>query len=160
MTSIVKAIDSILINLISNEANQKGLSLLQKLRFFLFRRGLAKEINQYIITHDGSILTSGRFERYLNQYHIVQRILTHVSGCDESVSEEHFIKSLLQLFDESGITPGGKTLEAKAEVADFLYFLYGRIEFYYTSQLNLNERIILSKTLAAHKENIGNNRRE
>lgn len=152
MTSIVKAIDSILINLISNEANKKGLSLLQKLRFFLFRRGLAKEINQYIITHDGSILTSGRFERYLNQYHIVQRILTHVSGCDESVSEEHFIKSLLQLFDESGITPGGKTLEAKAEVADFLYFLYGRIEFYYTSQLNLNERIILSKTLAAHKE--------
>ena len=152
MSTFADNVASIVINVISNDVFQGKENIVVKLRIFFFRQNLSKEIQNYINNHDGSALTTGTFENFMERYHIAERIFSHVAGNSESITKKAFLEKLIIIFNNSGYKNPHNSFVDHAQIYNFTEFLYSRIDHFFRSKLTDNERYILQKILISKEE--------
>ncbi len=95
---VFNVVTSIIINLFSNQLYDGKVTICERIRLRRFRKKLIKWTRQYINRHDGTVLTTGDFETFLKQYHLIENIFNYVSDTKNNISKEKFIKDQINLF--------------------------------------------------------------
>jgi len=152
MSAFADNVTSLVLNIISNDVFRGKENIIVKLRAFFFRRNLSKDIQNYIKTHDGSVLTTGIFENFMERYHIVEKIFSHVAGSGESITKKAFLEKLVVLFKSSGCKKPHNSFADYAEIYSFTEFLYSRIDNIFRGNLSENERYMLHVNLTSKEE--------
>lgn len=122
------------LNILSDLMYEKGVGLLQRLRLRLRLRKIKKWTKTYIINHDGSILTTGDFERFITNYHPLERIVSSVSEGKDKKTKESLIRDIIQRFDEA-CDRKSSAIE-QSEINDFFSMYYDKIDLLYSGLLS------------------------
>lgn len=157
MNGITNLIGSIVSSVFSGVLDKGIESITFKIKKWRFVRMIKTWVREYINSHDGTILTSGSFERFLKYYHPIEKMFSAISSTDETTTTRKcFVEGQVSIFFENCVEKQGNTPENRSEVAGFLDQFYGRISYFYRSSLKESERIILSSILSSNKEVMGN----
>lgn len=153
MGSIEKLVNEIL-NSILPPAVEAGIkSFRDKIRKRCLIKKITVLVRAYINDRDGTILTTGAFERYLNYYHPIEKILALTEATDETVkSKEKFIEDQVHVFFENCVEKEQNAPDNRRAFEDFLSQFYDIIFAYYRSSLTKNEKFLLSSVRSDYKE--------
>ena len=143
---MVTLIETIILNVLSNEALQAKGTFVNRMRIYRYRKSLVKKVREYINSHDGTILTTGAFERFLQYSKPIERIFGHVVSTHEKTSKERFIEEEIRIFTDS--YRDGKKLSPIDidELHSFFEFCYDLIERFCGSLLLTDgQKMVLSQ---------------
>ena len=154
---MVRLIETIILNVLSNEIFLKNKSCFGKLRMRKHKNVLLKQIREYMNSHDGTIITSGEFDRFLQYSKPVEKILGHVTNAQDALSKEGFIDEQINSFANQ--YSDGKKLSPidRMELFSFFDFCYSSFDHFCRSLLLSDEQkltisLLMSK-IASLKEN-------
>ena len=100
---------NIIINVISSEIFDYKPGIIQKIRFSKFKKRLHSFINEFFEKNDGTVITTGRFAHFFENYHVTQSALDVVLDTDNKVvGEKEYVEDLLSKFKDSHIEPEDK----------------------------------------------------
>lgn len=131
---ISSVVFDITMNIFSNLMYEKGSNLFQRILLRLRLHKIKKWTKTYIINHDGSILTTGDFERFIMNYHPLERIVSSVSKGGDKKTKESLIIDIIQLFDDA--YDGKSTAIDRSEIQDFFSAYYDKIDLLYAGLLS------------------------
>ena len=100
---------NIIINVISSEIFDYKPGIIQKIRFSKFKKRLHSFINEFFEKNDGTVITTGRFAYFFENYHVTQSALDVVLDTDNKVvGEKEYVEDVLSKFKDSHIEPEDK----------------------------------------------------
>lgn len=149
---IADIVSSLLLNIISNDLYQGKENIFRKCELYFFRNKFLRDLRKYINCHDGSALTTGSFEQYLDKYCVVEKIFAHVLGDGKSIAKLDYLKGLVSIFENSGQHKKHWSVFELNQVSDFLCFLYDTVDVFCRKHLSLSERYSLQIILSANAE--------
>lgn len=149
---IIDIVSSLLLNIISNDLYQGRESVYRKCEWFFFRKRVSRDLRRYINCHDGSVLTTDSFERFLERYNVVEKILAHVLGDGEAIAKKDYLNRLVRDFENSGQHKRQWSVLDLDLVFDFLCSLYNMVDIFCRKHLSYNERYSLQFVLSAKAE--------
>lgn len=143
---IINLIESIIINLFSSQLYDGKMTFCERIRLKYFRKKLLKWIRKYIIQHDGTVLTTGDFEIFLQYHQPIENIFKQISSGTGVVSKEMFINEQVELFyrvqnhKEKNGSDTGDILKG------FFMHVYDEIDLFFVKNLSQNEKYIIART--------------
>ena len=145
-------VSSLLLSIISSDLYQGKENIYKKCQLYFFRRRVIRDLHRYINCHDGSVLTTGSFEHYLEKYNVVEKMLAHVLGDGDSIAKIDYLKGLVNIFVNSGQHKKCWSVLELNQVFDFLRFLYDTVDVFCRKHLSYSERYSLQIVLSAKTE--------
>jgi len=153
MDSILSLIKEILNDILSPVMGKGITSFMEKLHKMRFIKNISDLVREYVNNHDGTILTTGAFERYLSYYHPIEKILCLAETADGTVkSRATFIKDEARIFFDKCAEKKQDTPENRYIFNEFLAKFYDITFAYCRSLLSRNEKILLSNVKSGFKE--------
>ena len=133
---ILELISSIVINIFSSQLYDNKASFVERINLRIFRKKIIKWVREYIIKHDGTVLTTGDFEIFLSRYRLIENIFTHVSDSGNSVSKEEFIKNQINLFHRIQAHPENNRFDTNDILREFITYFYDAIDSFFFKHLS------------------------
>lgn len=97
IVAIVTILSNIVLNVISDDVSNGKMNIVEKIKFFLFKRKTKNWLQTFCKGKDGTVLTSGRFQTYLDYYKPIKKIYEHVVECDGVFGrKDEFIRNLIE----------------------------------------------------------------
>ena len=149
---ILNLIESIIINLFSSQLYGGKATFCERIRLKCFRKKLFRRIRKYIIQHDGSVLTTGDFEIFLQYHHPIENIFKQISGGTGTVSKELFIKEQIELFYRVQHHPEKNPFDTDEILKGFFVHVYDEIDSFFVKNLSQNEAYIISRLDRANQQ--------
>lgn len=152
---IFNLIESIIINLFSSQLYDGKVTFCERIRLKCFRKKLFKWIRKYIIQHDGTVLTTGDFEIFLQYHYPIENIFKQISSGTGVVSKESFINEQIELFyrvqnhKEKNRSDTGDILKS------FFMHIYDEIDSFFVKNLSQNEKYIISRSDLGNQQVMG-----
>lgn len=143
---IFNLIESIIINLFSSQLYDGKVTFCERIRLKCFRKKLFKRIRKYIIQHDGSVLTTGDFEIFLQYHHPIEKIFKQISSGSGVVSKESFINEQIELFFKVQHHPEKNRSDTDEILKGFFMHVYDEIDSFFVKNLSQNETYIISRS--------------
>lgn len=143
---IFNLIESIIINLFSSQLYDGKATICERIRLKCFRKKLFKRIRKYIIQHDGSVLTTGDFEIFLQYHHPIENIFKQISSGTGVVSKESFINEQIELFYRVQHHPENNRFDTDEVLKGFFMNVYDEIDTFFVKNLSQNEKYIISRS--------------
>ena len=140
---IFNLIESIIINLFSSQLYDGKATFCERIRLKCFRKKLFKRIRKYIIQHDGSVLTTGDFEIFLQHHHPIEKIFNQISSGTDIVSKESFINEQIELFYRVQHHPENNRFDTDEVLKGFFMNVYDEIDTFFVKNLSQNEKYII-----------------
>ena len=136
-------VETIILNVLSNEIFQEKGNCFRRLKIRRYKRSLIKQVREYINSHDGTILTTGAFERFLQYSKPIEKIFGHVMNAHDVLSKDGFIGEQINAFTD--LYYDGKQISPldRAELYSFFDFCYKSINHFCSSLLLTNEQKLL-----------------
>ena len=147
---ILELISSIVINIFSSQLYDNKASIVERINLRIFRKKIIKWVREYIIKHEGTVLTTGDFEIFLSRYRLIENIFTHVSDSGNSVSKEEFIKNQINLFHRIQAHPENNRFDTNDILREFITYFYDAIDSFFFKHLSQNEKYLISKIEKGH----------
>lgn len=139
-------VETIILNVLSNEIFQEKGNCFRRLKIRRYKRSLIKQVREYINSHDGTILTTGAFERFLQYSKPIEKIFGHVTNAQDALSKDGFIKEQIDIFTTQNYHDHQIPLQDKTEVYSFFDFCYNSINHFCSSLLLSEEqKLIISQ---------------
>lgn len=153
---VIKAIESIVVNLFSNQLYDGKASVIEKISLRKFRKELMQWTREYIINNDGTVLTTEDFERFLTYHHLIERIFSQISSGNANVSREEFINNQIALFHEIARQDQNRPFNIDTDnvLKGFVEFFYDKIDHFFIKNLSQSEKYLASKVNAVGQESI------
>lgn len=149
---VIELIGGIVTNLFSSQLYDGKASLHEKIHLRCFRKKLMRWTRQYINNHDGTVLTTGDFERFIRYHQLIDHIFAQVSSADNLVSKEFFVRDQIRLFHMIQSHPERNNFETDIVLREFIEYFYDEINMFYLKNLSQNEKYLLSRVDAVgHK---------
>ena len=145
---------NIIINVISSEIFDHKLGIVQKIRFSRFKKKLYLFINEFFKRNDGTVITTGRFAYFFENYHVTQFALDVVLDIDNKiVGEKEYVEDLLSKFKDSYIEPEIKlSLNDERILKEFFSSFFKLINNYISSSLSVDSKYIINKQRSENKK--------
>ena len=145
---------NIIINVISSEIFDYKPGIIQKIRFSKFKKRLHSFINEFFEKNDGTVITTGRFAHFFENYHVTQSALDVVLDTDNKVvGEKEYVEDLLSKFKDSHIEPEDKLkLNEERILKEFFSEIYKMINYYISSSLSVDSKYIINKQRSENKK--------
>lgn len=145
---------NIIINVISSEIFDYKPGIIQKIRFSKFKKRLHSFINEFFEKNDGTVITTGRFAHFFENYHVTQSALDVVLDTDNKVvGEKEYVEDLLSKFKDSHIEPEDKLkLNDERILKEFFSEIYKMINYYISSSLSVDSKYIINKQRSENKK--------
>lgn len=141
-------IETIILNMLSNEIFQEKGSCFRRIKVRRYKRNLIKQVREYINSHDGTILTTGTFERFLQYYKPIEKIFGHVTNTQDVLSKEGFIKEQIDFYASQNYHDKQISPQDRAELCSFFDFCYNSITHFCDSLLLTDEqKLIISQVV-------------
>lgn len=123
-----------------------------KIKHKRFDRELSQWVRLFVNGNDGTVLTTGDFERYLTQHGPIERIFDAVIGENPLGTKEALFEILIIRFKD--IQTKGKTTTYQDEMVlkDLFCGIYQRIDCFYRLQLSDSDRYTIAKIQKAKSE--------
>lgn len=147
---ICTVVIGILSNMLSNDLQSIGLNLFERIKLCKFKKDIDKWLRDFIISHDGSVLTKDVFEGFLKYHRPIERMFLCISGDGNSMPKENFIEDELIRFQKTNASQLG--VLDRSTFIDFFSKLYDKINAYYQESLVKNEKYIAGVIKAAQKD--------
>lgn len=136
---------NIIINVISSEIFDYKPGIIQKIRFSRFKKRLHLFINEFFKKNDGTIITTGRFAHFFENYHVTQSALDVVLDIDnKTVGEKEYVEDLLSKFEDSYIESETKLSHSDERILkEFFSSIFKMINNYISSSLSIDSKYIM-----------------
>ncbi len=128
-------------------------SLVQKLRHFKFKKKLFLFVNEFFNKNDGTIITTGRFSNFFENYHVTECALNTALNIEsEIVGEKEYVEMLISKFKSSGIdSKTGMSPDDERILREFFCGIYKLINDYIISPLPDATKYIINNQRAETK---------
>ena len=100
-----------------------------------FIKKLNQRVRNYIISHDGTILTTGDFEAFLRYHHLLETIFEHIVSSNGELTRDAFIKKQIAKFHNMQKNPENNRYDTDDVLKEFIDFFYSEIELFYRKRL-------------------------
>ena len=139
-------IETIILNVLSNEIFEEKGNYLRRQKIRWYKRNLIKQVREYINSHDGTILTTGAFERFLQYSKPIEKIFGHVTNAQNVLSKDGFIKEQIDNFATQNYHDNQIPHQDRTELYSFFDFCYNSINHFCSSLLLSDEqKLIISQ---------------
>ena len=142
---ILEVLSNIVISLFSSQLYDGKISILEKKRLEDFQKEITDWAREYIIRHDGTVLTSSDFEIFLSQYNLIENIFSHISESSDGISKGEFIKNQINLFHRAQAHPENNRIDTDDILREFMTCLYDRIDKFFLENLSQNGKYLACK---------------
>ena len=144
-TEILNLFEGVFTNILSNCLDTKHLSISEKQRINSSKEEINEWMQNFIISHDGSVLTSDYFATYLRRFSPLETIFSNAVSVNNSIPKDQLITK--QLESLKTIIPENQSLTVEDEhvFIDLLAGLYDRINTFFSNTLTINQKFISSK---------------
>lgn len=146
---IAKMIESLVSGLMSEILSHTKDSLWRKIKLYRFKKNLSNWIRQFINSHDGSVLTSGDFERFLIYQKPLDKIVDAIVGENPLHTSDALIKELVDLFKKSQSKRNNISCVDEMIIKDLFHGIYQRIDLFYRNQLSDSEKYMIAQVKKA-----------
>lgn len=138
---------NIIINVISSEIFDCKPKLVQKIKLSIFKKKLYVFINKFFEKNDGTIITTGKIEYFLQYYNVIQHALDIALNIDgKNWGEKEYIENLLFKFKNSDNKPEiNLNPNDESVLKEFFCGIYKQIDNYIASSLSVEAKHIISK---------------
>ena len=143
-TALTKLIGDLVSVLMSEMLSHTKDSLCRKIKLYRFNKCLSNWIRQFINSHDGSVLTSGDFERFLIYQKPLDKIIDAIVGDNPLNTSEALIEELVVQAQKSQ-TKSSLTCFDEMVIKDFFWGIYQRIDLFYRNQLSDSEKYTIAQ---------------
>lgn len=96
LKKVAEEISNLAFDYISSCLQENAHNVFTKIRLYHMKKRIKKWCDDFLIKHDGTVLTEGRFIRFLSTYRVFEEILTYSNANISDLSEDEFIKGLLK----------------------------------------------------------------
>lgn len=138
-----EVIIEITVNFISGLMQDTGSDIIRKNRLNFKLQEIRKWVEAYIKDHDGSILTTGSFTDYIENYHPLEKIIVSISEGGDEKTKGSLIEEIVTRFDES--YDAKCTVINRTELKDFFSDYYDKIDRIYNELLSIAEKYSIAK---------------
>lgn len=149
---ILGIIENVVMNLFSSQLYDGKNSIIFKMKLWLFRKKLMKWIRRFIKSHDGTVLSTGDFERFITNYKLIEHIFSQASATTISKSKDEFVNDEIQLFHSIQNNPEKNSFDTDDLLKKFILHLYDEINMFYSNNLSQNDKYIVSRIEAKGNE--------
>lgn len=146
---IAKMIESLVSGLMSEILSHTKDSLWRKIKLYRFKKNLSNWIRQFINSHDGSVLMSGDFERFLIYQKPLDKIVDAIVGENPLHTSDALIKELVDLFKKSQSKGNNISCVDEMIIKDLFHGIYQRIDLFYRNQLSASEKYMIAQVKKA-----------
>ena len=136
-------IETIILNVLSNEIFEEKGNYLRRQKIRWYKRNLIKQVREYINSHDGTILTTGAFERFLQYSKPIEKKFGHVTNAQDVLSKDGFIKEQIGIFTTQNYYDNQIPHQDKTELYSFFDFCYNSINHFCSSLLLSDEQKLI-----------------
>lgn len=150
--AIVKLIEVLVSELFSELLTYGKNTFWIKLKHKRFNKALSRWVRQFINGNDGTVLTTGDFERYLSYHRPIDRLFDAIIGNNPCGTKEKLIEHLISRF--KAIQSEGKTMACQDEMVlkELFVGIYERIDCFYRLQLSDADKYIIAEIRKAKSE--------
>ena len=144
-SSIIKLIDFAVSELFSDLLLSSKANVWKRLKANSFKKELHTWMCQFINLHDGSILVTDAFARYLTYHRPINKIFDAVIGCNPLGTKDFLLEKLVDDFKQ--IESANRTLGYQDEtlITELFDGIYQRVDCFYRTQLSDTEKYLVSK---------------
>lgn len=158
-SQIASTLLSILINVISSNISNSKTGIVERYRFFRFKKITKKWVVDFCTKHDGTILTSGKFETYLTYQHPINKIFEYVLNSDrDGLGDATFRKQITEKTKEFLLNEYCSiSVQDEVIIKELYEKIYWQLNEYCKKNLSLGERYKLAAIInsqAKQTENI------
>lgn len=136
-----ECIGSLIFDYVSTCLSGKVEGIWPRIRLYKTKKRIKKWCDAYLINHDGTILTTGRFVGFLKSHRIFDEIFSFSDGNTELISESLFIDNLLKK-TKMGIS-GRLSVVDESVIKEFYIDLLLQFNSFWISELSDSERQIV-----------------
>ena len=150
--AIVKLIEILVSELFSELLTYGKNTFWIKLKHKRFNKALSRWVRQFINGNDGTVLTTGDFERYLSYHGPIERLFDAIIGNNPCGTKEKLIEHLISRFKD--VQSEGKTMTCQDEMVlkDLFVGIYERIDCFYRLQLSDADKYTIAEIRKAKSE--------
>ena len=149
---MINVIDKITDQALSTCFEKSVGSFIEKHKINKFKTDLIQSVREYINEHDGSVLTTGGFEKFLETDKLIENIIQYVFEFEPNVTKSEFIASKIERFHDYQRNNVGNSIVEDKQIKEFIYFVYQQVNDFYDEQLTNNESYISSEKKRCIKE--------
>lgn len=150
--AILEMIESIVVNLFSNQLYEGKACVIEKIRLRKFRNELTQWTRKYINDHDGTVLTSEDFEDFLTNHHLIENIFSQISSGKANISKDEFINNQIALFHNIERKPQSRRYDTDYTLRGFIEYFYDKINNFFCKNLSQSEKYLASKINSGAQE--------
>lgn len=142
---IAKLIESLVSDLMSEILSHTKDCLWRKIKLYRFNKSLSSWIRNFINSHDGSALTSGDFEVFLNYQKPLDKIADAIVGDNPLNTSDAIIEEIVAQFKTRHSKRNNITCFDEMILKDLFCGIYQRIDLFYRKQLSDSERYMIAQ---------------
>lgn len=142
---ITKLIDFAVSELLSELLSTTKTSFVKRIRANLLKKELHTWMCQFVNSHDGSILTTDAFAKYLAYHKPLDKIFDAVIGYNPLGTKESLLENIVTNFKQNESSNRTSSHQDEALITDLFDGIYQRIDCFYRTQLSDSEKYLISK---------------